>query len=208
MNLTGKQIISDVRIRVQELRPDKFPDAVLLHWANLAQIWVVQETECLEAIDSQNTTADKAVYDLPTDCVKPTKVTYGSDNISPPSSTLLTEMSELELDLANPSWSAETGTPTYWMQRADKFVLTPTPNTVHAISVFYVKTPTDISSTSDTADLPVDYQELIVLDVQRKALSALGKTQESSVVTQELLGRLQSVKKITEKIWQQHISGD
>lgn len=59
--------------------------------------------------------------------------------------------------------------PTMWTITDDSIILYPTPDDTYTIKVFYKKTPSLLSVSTDVAEIPDRYAEIIVLGVYQKA---------------------------------------
>jgi hypothetical protein len=148
------RVRGDLGMRSNALLTDEDIDAWALAW----QTECAALTHWYRTSDLVNTTADTALYDLPTDCIALEEVRH---NDLP-----LTLVRLVDFYRDNPNWRADdSGTPThYYLRGTTAYGLYPTPDTTATdeVELFYTAFPPALTLNSDTYYIPTALEEGLV----------------------------------------------
>jgi hypothetical protein len=170
---TLAELITDVRARLDEATAGFWTDAMITVWLNEANLRLATELEDIEAIDTQNTVASQAAYDLPTDLVKIHRVAVNSLPLRP---ITFAKLNQFEGE-ANPTTS-QTGTPECFYVWADHLYLFPAPasSVTAGLSLWYYATPATLVNTC-CLSTPVTWATRRICPPARlKAVTDCGRT--------------------------------
>lgn len=163
-------IVSDIYTKVKRQFGDEsgvqLTDDDILRYINEGQRQIVMQNEgLLEKISTSNSVKDQASYTIPTDLLILRSVSYksSSDLSYYPLKGLAYQQFNEYID----GWDGTTygtATPYVFTQFAGNIILFPTPDSsvTNGIKIFYNRTPVDVTSTSDTPDLPLLYHDALV----------------------------------------------
>lgn len=94
---------------------------------------------------------------------------------------------------------ANTGEPLVYTLEGDNYRLYPVPAGAYTIRDAYFKQPTKMSTTSDTSDLPLECENLIIERAYYKMLNYLQRYEAADRVGVDLIRMLKQAKKINKK---------
>lgn len=163
-------IVNDIYTLVKRQFGDEsgvqLTDADILRYINIGQRQIVMQNEgLLEKITTSNGVQDQNTYSLPTDILILRSVMYKSpDDIS---YYRLKGMPYQQFNEYVDGWDGTaygSAVPTIFTQFAGNLILFPPPdkNSTSGIKIYYNRTPVDVTSTSDTPDLPLLYHDALV----------------------------------------------
>lgn len=156
-SLTLKEVLSDLRIRIDDKLKKGYTDEYLRHLLNRGQEYIVGKTGCSEEYTTITTIADQQEYTFPTTIVGIIEAFYDDKRFYPKT---FAELSE-----TNPNWrDASSGTPQYWYYYGNVLGLYPAPDTADEnVDIFYVKKPLEMLGDTSRSELPDQFNELIIL---------------------------------------------
>ena len=152
----GSDIITKVRERIEDIDDQSFDDTILLSFINdgatefAATTGVIQDTVTID-------TANDYIFDLVSPLTNHINVFAVQYALVP-----LDWMTQAEVST---QLGVSTGTPTAWTVWGDKLYLdikATTASGVNALTVYYTRTPTNMTATSDTLDFPARWEPAIV----------------------------------------------
>lgn len=160
--LTVTQIKARVTTQFGDTDGAQVVDASIINWVNDAMREITQQQDLLQKVGSSNSVANQAQYNLPTDVLHIRRLAYSgfalqqitiedANNLVPGSSESVAQ-------------GYPVGTPiSYWIY-ANQINLYPAPSVSIAsgITIYYTRQPTVVTSTSDTPELPAEYDNRIV----------------------------------------------
>lgn len=127
-------------------------------WAYNAQTELATLTHWYRTSTTDDTVADQALYDLPTDCIALEEVWHED--------VPLCQIRLVDFYRSNPNWRQDgSGTPTHWYLRgttAYGLHIPPGSSTVGAIELFYTAIPPALTLNSDQYYVPTALQDAIV----------------------------------------------
>jgi hypothetical protein len=159
-------LVSDVRARVQRQLGDtsgsQIIDTDIIHWVNDAQREINTANDVLQKKVSASTLANVSSYSLPTDLQRLHRVAYQGttlDGISIEQAAELIPSNDMTIAQGYPS-----GTPLNYWVFAKQLNLWPAPQTAGSsdLTLYYICTPTDVASITDTISLADEYFNAIV----------------------------------------------
>jgi hypothetical protein len=148
------RVKGDLGLRTNALLTDADIDAWALAW----QTECAALTHWYRATDAVNTTADQALYDLPTDLIALEEVWHDDLPLQ------LIRLIDFQRD--NPNWRLDgSGTPThYYLRGTTAYGLYPTPDTTASdvVDLFYTAFPPALTASTDTYYIPTALEESLV----------------------------------------------
>jgi hypothetical protein len=154
-------LVSEIATRVKRQFGDEagaqITDSDVIRWVNDAQTEIAIANDLLQVSASATTTAGTQKYTIPTNLLILRSVKWKG--------VKLQALSMEEADnimVANDTTSQ--GTPTAFWQFARQIYLWPTPSTSNAtdLVIYYTRQPVQVTATTDTPELPVQYHPRIV----------------------------------------------
>ena len=143
-------------------------DTELLRRINIKTKQIVRYTGCLQKVDTSTTSVSGTQeYTKPSTCMRLTRVLFDSKKIYNIPISELDGMSAAGA-ISHP-WTDDSGTPTHYYERIDKIGLYPNPDSAETITLEYIYSPTDLSTSTDipfdSVTYLYDYHNLIVFGV-------------------------------------------
>jgi hypothetical protein len=182
-------IITSARQRLNETSTAFFTDAQLVTFCNEGQKYLVRETKCLEDIDTSNTSVSGTQScALPSDFFKLRRLLYDGKSVK--------EINFLDIDEANIDETDYSNDPKSFYIWNDTIYFIPIPNsTGDAIKIYYYKTPTTITATTDTLETNSLYDDVIITYMVYLALIKDGEEQKADYQMQECNAKLTLIKR-------------
>lgn len=153
----GSDIITKIRDELQDADDGSFGDALLLRYINRGATEFCATTGCLQDTDTINTDSTNFQFTLSTYLTKYVVVFDVEYNGTPLSRTYRHELSY--------KFGASTGTPTAWYEFKGILYLDLIASTAtgsSALTVFYTRTPTDMTAVDSTFDFPNEWESAII----------------------------------------------
>jgi len=75
------------------------------------------------------------------------------------------------------------GTPIQWYPYASTISVYPIPNSAITLTLRYYKVPTELTNTTDVPEIPVEFQEILVLGMYKRALEYNDSFDQSAYIT-------------------------
>jgi hypothetical protein len=154
---TGTTVIAEVRDELQDTTDTSFGTAELLRYINRGATEFCATTGCLQDSTTINTDSTNFKFTLSTSLTNPLVVFAVEYAGVPLYRTYRHEVSY--------QFGASTGTPTAWYEFAGALYLDLIATTAtgsDALTVFYVRIPTDMSAVGSTFDFPDEWKPAIV----------------------------------------------
>lgn len=157
---TGQDIIDEVRDLLQDTTDESFSDAVILRYINRGAKEFCATTGCLQDTATIDTDSATYIFTLSSSCTNPFLIINVQFNGTPLTKTFLHEVTY--------KFGASSGTPdqsTNWYEFGGKLYISIKAITAtgsSALTVFYVRTPTDLSAVGDTFDFPDEWDSAII----------------------------------------------
>lgn len=201
--MTASEILDRVRVNIADQSTagnrQQFTDATLLAYLNDGQreanilAWLLQDRINLTLVSGTTE------YALPADFLSTDRVLFNGQK--------LTQTSLNELDSTSPGWSTSTGaTPQkYYLYRTTVtvmgFVPAPRSPTITTVTMYYIKQPAELTSTSQTpwngwASL-TPYHTALVYYVSYRAYKAIDENENASAYYQEWSAAIEIIRKGT-----------
>lgn len=163
-------LVSEIITRVKRQFGDEsgvqLTDEDIIRYINEGQRLIVTQNEgLLETIATSNAVANQQEYTIPTDALIIRTLSYKGPDDS--AYYKLQGMSMPQLDEFIDGWSGNannTGTPIVYTIFRQNIILFPIPDRSQtaAIKIYYNRSPVDITSGTDTPDLPLLYHDTLV----------------------------------------------
>jgi hypothetical protein len=157
MAIEVQEIVTSVRLLLNDVGADRWDDDQLLNWIYEAHIQVINDAPDLCKVRGVVATVAGAAQTLPA-TIHTLVYVYGICNVSGVVSSILTEVTDTELFIENPAWmSAAAATPVHWAHNsanAGAYYLYPFSAGTGYILADYIEQPTlgtDVAT--DTLDM-------------------------------------------------------
>lgn len=153
-------LVSEIATRVKRQFGDEagaqITDADIIRWVNDAQTEIATANDLLQVSATASTTAGTQKYTFPTNLLILRAAKWKGLKLQP--------VSMEEADSIMVSSDTQQGTPTVFWQFARQIYLWPTPsaNGTSDLTLYYTRQAIQVTSTSDTPELPVQYHPRIV----------------------------------------------
>lgn len=147
-------VIAEVKTQFGDTSGTELTDAMIARWTNQAQIEIVSQNPFLKATATQNTVAGTQTFILPSDVLQVETLQFDG--------VILENMSFEQYNTKYRGAQLSTGTPTTWSVWGNSVYLYPVPDNVKTVTIFYVKSPTNVSSPNDLLACPDRYFNAIV----------------------------------------------
>lgn len=157
---TGQNIIDEIRLELQDATDESFEDAPLLKYINRGAKEFCARTGCYQDTDTIDTDNSAFSFTLSSSCTNLLKVVDVQYDGVPLSPTFRYEV--------NYEFGASSATPdntTVWYEFGGVLyisVVAPTATGSSALTVFYLRTPTDMTAVSSTFDFPDEWDSAII----------------------------------------------
>jgi hypothetical protein len=190
-------LVSEIATRVRNQFGDdegvQLTDNHIMRWINDAMREISLNNSLLEVKATTNAVQDESDYGIPTNLLALHGIRY--DGIK------LKKLSLQEADeLIPPGQSVSSGTPTHFYKEAGNFVLYPPPdNNTSTITTLYTRTPTEVTLTTQTPELPVQYHNRIVEYCIAQAAELDGDNQLAMLKMQQFEGKTAAAKQMEEE---------
>jgi hypothetical protein len=181
--ITVTNYSTDVRNRLGDT---SFDSAMLIQFANDTNKeicnfadWPFKETSFQGTVDGTS-----AIYDFQPDCESLINLILVDPNSN---ATFLRYLPYKEFDLLYPDPTALTpASPTIWTTFGSTFQIGPaTPDQTYTLLQRYIKNPTEITTGSNTIDIPDSFSEVFTLGMLRRAQAANDQYDLSQITSQE-----------------------
>lgn len=157
-------LVSDIVTRVQRAFGDEssaqFDSNDVLRWVNDAQSEIARSKQLLQVTTTATVTNGVGSYSLPTNILQMRSVRYDG--------TVLRAITLQEAEELVPSYDAGatvigSGVPTHYWIWGGQVSLYPIPsNSTSVLKMYYTRIPVQVTLTSDTPEVPVQYHQRIV----------------------------------------------
>lgn len=158
--MNGTEIATRVKRTFGDESGAQIQDADILRWINDAQREIAWNNDLLQIKATAAVVANQAGYSMPADILRLRSVKYQG---VPLSGTSMQEADDLLSNYATPT-QVPVGVPqTFWVY-AQTITLYPTPSTAGAtdLTLFYTRSPTELTALSQTPEIPTQYHNRIV----------------------------------------------
>lgn len=199
---TGQDVIDKIRDDLQDATDLSFEDAVLLRFSNRGATEFCATTGSLQDTQTINTDATNFSFMLSTVLTNPVKIFKVEFAGIPLSQTYIHEV-RTQYGATSAVPTSQTG----WYEFDDKLyleVIAPTATGTSALNVFYLRTPTDMTSVGDTFDFPVIWQPAIVEYAVGKAFAS----QRDSVLEAQHMAKYEAARQSAFAINKSVLQGD
>lgn len=199
---TGQDVIDKIRDDLQDETDLSFDDGPLLRFINRGATEFCATTGSLQDTDTIDTDATNFSFMLSSVLTNPVKIFKVEFAGIPLSQTYVHEV--------RTQYGATSATPTSqtgWYEFDDKFyleVIAPTATGLDALNVFYLRTPTDMTSVGDTFDFPDIWQPAIVEFAVAKAFAS----QRDSVLEAQHMAKYEAARQSAFAINKSVLQGD
>jgi len=156
-------LLTVTRYYLAEPIENLWTDIELGEYLNRGYLHIVAQTDYIEEIAIATVTDSQQFYALPSNCLKPLIVQYDDDADDDYDTLRYTTFKEIYRIAGDDLWTDE-GTPNYWFVWRQQIGLVPIPDATveDAMKLIYVKRPTELSATTDSPDIPDQFQEGII----------------------------------------------
>lgn len=154
MASTVSSLITKARRRINETSTTFHADADLVDYCNEAQMYFIRQTRYLEGSSTTTAVSGTQNYALPSDYLALARVTFDGKKID--------RVSYYEIDELNIDETDYTGTPTFYYILNNQIYLIPIPNTTDTIKLYYYKFPATLDEATDSLEIPVIYDDIII----------------------------------------------
>jgi len=163
-------LLSFVRYYLNEPTAELWSDVELKEYINRGYLHLVANTDYIEDSSSMFITASTQFYSLPTACIKPLIVQFDDDADGEYDTLPYASFKEVYRIAGDDLWT-KTDTPDYWFLWQRKIGFYPTPDTTitDGGKILFVKRPTELSATTDSPDIPDQFQEGIIFYAAEQA---------------------------------------
>ena len=163
-------LLTMVRYYLNEPTADLWADVELKEYLNRGYLHLVTNTDYLEGSDSLFITASTQFYDLTDSCIKPLIVQFDDDADSEYDTLPYASFKEIYKIAGDDLWT-KSDTPKYWFlwQRKIGFWPIPESTITDGGKVLFTKRPDEMSDSTDTADIPDQFQEGIIFYAAEQA---------------------------------------
>ncbi len=199
---TGQNIIDQIRDDLQDATDLSFDANVFLRFINRGATEFCATTGSLQDTQTINTDGTNFSFILSTNLTNPVKIFKVEFAGIPLSQTYIHEI--------RTQYGATSATPTSqtgWYEFNDKLyleVIAPTATGSDALNVFYLRTPTDMTSVGDTFDFPAIWQPAIVEFAVAKAFAS----QRDSILEAEHMAKYEAARQTAFAINKAVLQGD
>lgn len=141
-------------------------DSDIIRWMNDGMREIASANDILQTKGTIASVSGTQAYSLPADCLTLRSVWYGGVKLD------MYTMAQVEEFLVTTGTAyAEGGNPQYYWIWANQLNFYPIPadSTASQITVFYTRTPIDVSILGDDLDIPVQYHNALVAYVLKQA---------------------------------------
>lgn len=163
-------LLTLTRYYLNESEANLWSDVELKEYLNRGYNHIIAQTDFLEEIAIATATDGQQFYALPTNCIKPLILQYDDDADSDFDTLRYTTFKEIYKIAGDSLWTKE-GTPKRWFVWRQQVGLEPIADTTveNAMKLIYVKRPTELTATTDSPDLPDQFQEGLVFYAAEQA---------------------------------------
>lgn len=190
-------LVSEIATRVRNQFNDdaaiQVTDAHIMRWVNDAMREIALNNTLLQVKGTTTSIADETDYGIPDNLLSLHTVRY--DGVK------LKQYSLQEADgLISPGVAVSSGTPEFFYIEAGNFVLYPAPDTTGTvITMIYTRQPTDVTLTSDTPEIPLEYHNRIVEYCLAQAAEMDGDSNLAMLKMQQFEGKVALAKHMSEE---------
>lgn len=178
--MTWEELLTDIRVRLDEPEEGFWDDTELLFWANDALKDIGQRLMLHRDEKSFTAIADQAEYEMPDDMVKLYRLEYrqSATYIRPLEYYPLAQFDEVRGVLRSQGWPCAFTTWGYPGQ-GGKFILdrSPSETTEDGLRLFYYRLPRPMTTPSDPVDVPSGWERNVALYVEWNARRKEAKDQ-------------------------------
>jgi hypothetical protein len=190
--------VAEVTDRVKQSFGDdsgvQLTDAQLIRWVNDGLLEVAESIDIFQKRVAVTTTPNQAGYSIPANLIRIEALNLNDTPLKVMSRAQANEY--IEKAEANDSTLADTPR-VYWVWGNEIF-LYPTPSTTDTLHLFYVSTPTTITSNADSIPLPDTYRNRLVEFCLRQAYEMDENFEASQLKEQQFRGALNGMRSNTD----------
>lgn len=163
-------LLTLTRYYLNEPEADLWTDVELKEYINRGYLHIVAQTDYLEELKTATATDGQQFYALPSDCIKPLILQYDDDADDDFDTLRYYTFKEIYKLAGDDLWTKE-ATPKRWFVWRQQIGLEPIADTTvtDAMKLIYVKRPTELSATTDSPDIPDQFQEGLVFYAAEQA---------------------------------------
>ena len=186
---TGTTLINQVRDILQDTTDTSFTDAELLRYLNRGAKEFCATTGCYQTTDTINTDNSNFKFTLSASTTKLIVVYDVEYNGTP-----LTRTFRHEVNYKFGGSSATPSNTTSWYEFGGILyieVIAPTATGASALTVFYLRTPTDMTAVGSTFDFPDEWESAIV----NYAIAQCYAAQRDTILEVKHMGKYESMRK-------------
>ena len=152
---TVSSLITKIQAKINETSVLFFTSANLIAWIDEAQKYIVREAEILLQGSSTTTAVSSTQnYALPSDFLYFVRLTYDGYK--------LFQINFNEIDEAEFDETLDVGLPTNYYIFNDQFYLYPTPNNTKTIKLWYYKSPTTLTLSTNSLEINSMWDDIVV----------------------------------------------
>jgi len=182
---TGTTLIAKIRDELQDTTDVSFSVAELLRYINRGATEFCATTGCLQDLTTINTDGATYYFTLSSSCTN-LVVVYGVEYAGVP-------LSRTYRHEVTYQFGASTGTPTAWYEYKGTLYIDLKATTAtgsSALTVFYIRTPTDIATEGATFDFPNEWESAIV----SYALARCYKSQRDTILAEQEMQKYETMR--------------
>ena len=163
-------LLTMTRYFLAEPTEDIWTDVELQEYINRGYLHIVAQTDYIEEIATASAVDGQQFYALPTNCIKPLILQYDDDADDDYDTLKYCSFKEIYRIAGDDLWTKE-DTPKRWFIWRQQIGLEPIPDTTvtDAQKLIYVKRPTELSASTDSPDIPDQFQDGIIFYAAKQA---------------------------------------
>lgn len=175
--MTNDEMLAMFKDQVKNHSISIFPDSLTRHWFDEGQIDIARRTACVTTDSNITSVASQREYSMPTDVLRLLHINwYDGTTYSRLEGTTLDALEVYE-DYPNET----AGTPThYYIKQGSTptigFYPKPSASQANAVTIHYLKRPTNLTTSSTNPNIPEPYHRLIVQYALYRCLQKDAKT--------------------------------
>lgn len=159
--LRVSDVITDVRRAFGDEDSVQITDGDIIRWINAGQREIVANNPILKAKATVTTTAGTGIYSKPADVYQLESIKYDTGFVQP--------IGFEEAQARFGPLTEDKGAPIYWYAWQDDIYLYPIPDEAKTLTVYYTKSPTAVTVSSDLLSIPDKYFNALVEYVKMQA---------------------------------------
>lgn len=182
---TGQNVIDQIRDELLDATDESFEDDPLLRYINRGAMEFCATTGCLQDTGNIATDATNFKFTLSTSLTNPVVVFAVEYDGVPLTRTYRHEVSY--------KFGETAGTPTSWYEFGGKIyidLIAPVATGASALTVFYIRTPTDMTAVGSTFDFPDEWESAIV----NYGIARAFASQRDTILAAEHMGKYETMR--------------